>query len=484
MRTRIPRTIIIFLLLCAILSANVFAAQAYTVHSIVVPAALQPGARVGIVAPANNAPAERLRLAVEFLESRGFEVVVADDIEVQSELGVGDGTDQMRADAFNKLARDPDVKAIFCLRGGYGSMHLLPFIDYEALRRNRPIVVGYSDITALQTAILQNAGLVTFHGPMLSSNYGQEESFDLLFKLLEEPKESFPLRNLEGTEFSAINSGIAEGIVVGGNMTLISVLMGTPYEPDFKDKILFIEEVGEAPYKLHRYMSQLKLSGKLDGAAAIVIGDISPDREYDDPDISLKVILEVLKDVKVPIVYNVRAGHDENPITIPIGAAVKIEGRSITVTQKVVETAEQVNNRIITRGEFAAMLMHALDGKPDNPAAPFDDVAENSLYYASVTAARAMGIVYGTDDNRFMPDAPLTAEDMLVMGYRVLDSLGKLPELQTDQWIEFEDWAAVSEHAQTPIQTMAKLYGLGGELSPAKPVTYAEALLQLAQLIG
>ena len=174
---------------------------------------------------------------------------------------------------------------------------------------------------------------------MLVSNYGQEESFDLLFDMLMEPKAWFPLKNIDGSEFYAINEGTAEGIIVGGNMTLISSLMGTEYEIDLKDRILFIEETGEAPYRLHRYIWQLKLAGKLDEVAAVVIGDILPDREYDDPEISLKVIVEALKDVNVPILYNVHAGHGENPLTIPMGATVRIDWNEIAVIQKVVEAA-------------------------------------------------------------------------------------------------------------------------------------------------
>ncbi|MCL2003094.1 MAG: LD-carboxypeptidase [Oscillospiraceae bacterium] len=448
--------------------------------SIVVPAALQPGDKVGIVAPANPATAERLELAIELLEERGFEVVVSDNIDVTTEYGLGDGSEQIRADAFNKLARDPDIKALFCLRGGYGAMHLLPLIDYEALRRNRPIIVGYSDITAMQIAILQNAGLVTFHGPMLSSNYGQDEAFDWLFDMLMNPSDEFPLKNIDGTEFSVINEGTAEGIVVGGNLTLISVLMGTEYELDLKDKVLFIEELNEAPYKLHRYIWQLKLAGKLDDAAAIVIGDILPDREYDDPEISLKVIFEALKDVTVPILYNVRAGHGANPFTIPIGATVRIEGNEITVAQSVVEDPDEAkNNRIVTRAEFTAMMMDALDGNLDNigMAEPFDDVPQNSLYYAPVTNARALGLVSGAGNNKFMPDAALTVQDMLVMVYNALDKTGRLPAFQSDRWVEFDDWDEVAEYAGGPIQALAKMYELSGALNPRKPVAYAESVV-------
>ena len=303
---------------------------------IVKPAPLKAGDKVGIITPASFGPTERLALAIEYLTERGFSVVVTENINFETEYGVGDGSEYIRANDFNTLLRDPDIKAIICLRGGYGSMHILPLIDYKALRKNKPIIVGYSDITAMHTAIFQKARLVTFHGPMLSSNYGQEQAFDLLFDMLMAPKSSFPLQNIDGTAFSVLNEGTAQGRVVGGNLTLINSLMGTPYELDLKDKILFIEELDEAPYRLHRYLWQLKLAGKLDELAGLVIGDLLPDKEYEDPDLMMNVVFDALKDLDVPIVYNVRAGHDEDPLTIPIGALLRIEGDRLTVVENVV----------------------------------------------------------------------------------------------------------------------------------------------------
>ena len=331
---------------------------------IVVPTALQKGDLVGIVMPAGRAAPERLQLAVDYLIDKGFRVVFSGDIYLETEYGVGDGSEKARAEAFNKLARDPEIKAIFCLRGGYGSMHLLRNIDYEALRRNRPIIVGYSDITALHAAIFKKAGLVTFHGPMLSSNHGQEESFDLLFDLLMKPAPGFPVKNLDGTAFSVINEGPAEGLILGGNLTLISTLMGTEYEFDLKDKILFIEDLDEAPYRLHRYMWQLKLAGKLDEAAAVLIGDILPDEEYDDPEISLKVVLEALKEVGAPILYNVRAGHAENPLTIPMGARVRIDGREVRVMEEVVAPAAEKEDGLIKTALMERFLRAPGAGMP------------------------------------------------------------------------------------------------------------------------
>lgn len=297
---------------------------------VLIPDALK-GDKVGIFAPANPVTPELIDQAVDFLEQRGFVVVVADDMGI----GTDDLTGQLRANAFNNLVKDAEIKAIFCLRGGYGSMHLLDKIDYATFRKNKPIFVGYSDVTAMHIAIFQQAGVVTFHGPMLVSNADQDKAFEVLFEQLMNPQEETVLKNIDETEFLVFHEGTAEGEVVGGNMVLISSLMGTDDEIDLKDKILFIEEIGEAPYKLHIILWQLKLAGKLEDLSGIMIGDIY---QCDDEEVNsgLGAIFRVFRTLHIPIVYHVHAGHAPDPLTIPLGARVKIEGNKIIVKQKVV----------------------------------------------------------------------------------------------------------------------------------------------------
>lgn len=297
---------------------------------ILIPHALRLGDKVGVIAPASTS--DKVNEAKEVLEKAGFIPVISDDIDCGY---LGDPTGEKRANAFNKLVADDTVKAIICLRGGYGSMQILDRIDYRKFRENRPILVGYSDITALHSAIYSRAHVITFHGPMLASNYGQDESFECLFKMLTDNLESPDLKNIDHSSFKVLKKGTARGQVVGGNMSLISLLMGTDYEIDTDGKILFIEEINEPLYRLDGLLWQLKLAGKFDNVAGIIIGDIY---KCDANGPALDGILAFLdSNVDVPVIYNVHSGHDLNPLTIPLGAEVCIHDDCISLEQRVVE---------------------------------------------------------------------------------------------------------------------------------------------------
>lgn len=300
---------------------------------MLVPDKLKKGDKVGIIAPANPATDDSLSRATDILENAGFVPVISDDIKCG---WIGDPTGEKRAAAFNKLVSDSTIKAIICLRGGYGSMHIIDKIDYAMFRKNRPILVGYSDITALHMAIYKNAHVITFHGPMLSSNYGQKESFECLFNMLMDNLNNFELSNIDNSDFKTLKKGIAQGELVGGNMVLISALMGTDYEINTEGKILFIEELEEPLYRLDRILHQLKLAGKFDKVAGIIIGDIYKCDSGDGS--ALQGVLNFFKEnVDVPVIYNVHAGHNTNPITLPLGAQVRIEDNCCSLIQKVVK---------------------------------------------------------------------------------------------------------------------------------------------------
>lgn len=299
---------------------------------ILTPHKLRLGDKVGVIAPANTGTYDTINMAIETLERAGFIPVISDDILCGY---LGDPTGEKRANAFNKLVADDTIKAIICLRGGYGTMQILDRIDYKKFRENRPILVGYSDITALHSAIYNRAHVITFHGPMLLSNYGQDQSFEHLFKMLTDNLESPDLKNIDLSSFKVLKKGTARGQVVGGNMMLISSLMGTDYEIDTDGKILFIEELEEPLYRLDRILWQLKLAGKFDNVAGVIIGDIY---KCDDDGLALDGILEFLdRNVDVPVIYNVHAGHDLNPFTLPLGAEVCIHDNCISLEQCVVE---------------------------------------------------------------------------------------------------------------------------------------------------
>ncbi len=292
------------------------------------PLPLKPGDRICIIDPANAFREEGLKAAVKYFEEKSLEVVVSDDMAFRR------GTVVERAEKLNRIIRDPKNRGIFCFVGGYGSMTLLDDIDYEALKENRPVFTGFSDITAMHLAIAKKTGLVTLHSPSLS-NVGQtsknvkqptsKEALDLYMDMMMKPKDRRVLENFNQEKIEVINPGNFEGQMIGGNMSLVVSLMGTSYEADTKGKIIFLEEVGEKPYRLHRMLMQLKMSGKLSEAAGVVIGALTNCDNEGSPGSGLAMVKEVLQEVGVPAICNVRSGHISDSLTIPIGCMAKVE---------------------------------------------------------------------------------------------------------------------------------------------------------------
>lgn len=297
--------------------------------SLLYPRALKPGDQVCLADPANAFTEEALKSATAYLQSKGLKVVVSEDMAFKR------GTTWERAEKFNQMIRDSKNRGIICIWGGYGTMSLLDLIDYEALEENRPVFEGYSDITALHIGIAKKTGLVTFHGPALYSpaRPTTEESKDYMIHMLmdfqSQPAEKRPVYNLNGEKIKVLHEGTCEGQLTGGNMTLISRLMGTPYEIDTEGKILFLEEIGEKPYRLHGMLMQLKMAGKLDQAAGVIIGALNNCDDVGRPGSGLEAVKDVLRGIDIPVVCNVRAGHVADSLTLPLNAVARIEGNQL-----------------------------------------------------------------------------------------------------------------------------------------------------------
>lgn len=218
-------------------------------------------------------------------------------------------------------------------------MQILDKIDYEEFRKNRKIFVGFSDETAIELAIFEKSGVITFHGPMVGASLNWKETvcFDNLFDMLMTPRAETELRNIDDDSlFKAHESGKCEARVFGGNMCLVQSLIGTPYEPSYKGKILFFEEIEENAYRIHRMLWQLKLAGRLDELEGIIIGKLIPVKGETEERL-LNTCFDVIKNLKIPIIYNFYAGHIKNPLTLPIGAKLKINGEKVIVTDQVVQ---------------------------------------------------------------------------------------------------------------------------------------------------
>lgn len=301
--------------------------------TVILPPALQPGSRIGVVAPASGVSRWDIRDGVEALKSFGCKVELGKTISsVKRFLSISD--EARAADFMEFVARD-DIDAIVCARGGYGVMRILPLLDYEMIRAKPKIVVGYSDITALVNAIYVCSGVVAYHGPVVYSTfdpYTKEYFHKTLFR--PEPvgriKDSneFNSHRFSNRRLVTLAGGKAQGRLVGGNLTLVASTLGTPYEVQCKDAILFFEDVSEEPYKIDRMLTQLWLAGKLQECSGIAMGrfrkcDVSTNPYFPH---SLEEVLRTrLEPLGVPIVYGLPIGHVKSKMTVPVGTMAELD---------------------------------------------------------------------------------------------------------------------------------------------------------------
>ena len=302
------------------------------------PKALKFGDTIGVISPSSPTAEENIQKAYNTLVEMGFKVKMGKS--PYERYGYLSGTDDIRAEDINNMFKDTEVDGIICMRGGYGTPRILELIDYEIIRNNPKVFVGYSDITALHIAFNQIANLVTYHGPMISSDMidgFSDFSKMSLFKAImgQRDRSSVPLissdntkklTNPAGKEIITINGGIAEGSIIGGNLSLIASTIGTSYEIDVRGKILFIEEISEEPYKIDRMLNQLKLAGKLHEASGIILGDFKDCNPKDDESLSLEqVINDHIKPIGKPTIYNLQSGHCAPIITLPFGVNARLD---------------------------------------------------------------------------------------------------------------------------------------------------------------
>lgn len=317
---------------------------------IIKPSKLNPGDMVGLITPASPLfEAHQVIIeAVEKMKNLGYQVKLGKHI--YKKWGYLAGSDEERLEDIHMMFADPQVKAIIAIRGGYGTGRLLKNLNYELIRKNPKIIHGYSDMTSLLIGIHQMTGLVTFHGPVATSTY-TDYTKKYFYKALSQPE---PIGEIEDAPYEAnlqtsnrvwtVNGGIGNGRITGGNLTLIAALMGTPYEIDTKDKILFIEEVGEEPQVLDRYLTQLDNAGKLEECNGIVfdrMNSVHPDdfkSSYYSTLSKEEIIADRLTKYKIPTCIGLSLGHIANKPTLPLGVGCKLnadEGK-ITVLESAV----------------------------------------------------------------------------------------------------------------------------------------------------
>ena len=315
------------------LAAGLAGTKGDAILDLIKPPKLQMGDLIGLITPASPVfePSE-VRQGVNALQKLGFRVQVGK--KVGSKWGYLAGSDQERAQDLMDMFMDDEVRAIVALRGGYGTVRLLPYLDYDEIRKHPKILLGYSDITSLHLAIHKLAGIVTYHGPVALSTFNEYSTRYVLKTLtqtepvgeIEDAPEALPL-----TLPAQKQETVATGPLVGGNLTLITATLGTQYEIDTEGKIFFLEEVGEEPYSIDRMLTQLQQAGKLRQAKGIILDRCAKCQpaEYKPAFYNTLSVEEIIQDrlgdLGVPVLYGLSLGHVADKPVLPLGIMASVD---------------------------------------------------------------------------------------------------------------------------------------------------------------
>lgn len=289
---------------------------------------------MGVVAPAAAIDREYLERGVGALSAMGFRVKVSERALARSGILAGEDRDRAR-ELLNYFA-DNDVRAIFAARGGYGCGRLLPLLDFDAIARSPKPLVGFSDETFLLNAVVARARITTIHGPMVAMDFARglsARSFDHLRRLLIGELGAFELHGRD-----RIHTGVAEGELAGGCLSVLVAMLATPYAPDLRGKIIFLEDVGERAYRIDRMLVQLRQGGILGAAAGIVFGAIRPPEGSEaEAKLIARFIAEETEDLGIPVLAGIEAGHGTENFALPFGVRAQVDADARTL--RIIESA-------------------------------------------------------------------------------------------------------------------------------------------------
>jgi muramoyltetrapeptide carboxypeptidase len=303
----------------------------------ILPNRLKKGATIGLITPGGPISKKQLDKTIVKLESLGFKIYHTESVLAQ--YGYFAGKDKERADDLMHMFTNKKVDAILAVRGGYGAIRILDLLDYNQIRQNPKIFVGYSDITALLSAIYEQTGLVTFHGPVGISTFNKF-SVKSLKRMLVKPKKAYkyPYKREKNTEKNAeydlytINGGIAEGELIGGNLSVLDSMIGSKFEPNFENKIVYLEEVHEKTYKVDKMLVHLLQATNIKKAAGIMMGVFNQCDGNEEPTLSLKeAITDLFSPLDIPVSYGFPFGHIATKITIPTGIKARLNADKNTL---------------------------------------------------------------------------------------------------------------------------------------------------------
>ena len=301
---------------------------------IIKPPKLKEGDKLALITPGSYISVEEKETSIKNLETLGFQVEHTGRLMLQN--GYFSASDKERAEDINEMFERDDIKGIVCARGGYGCVRTLSQINYNLVKENPKVLIGYSDVTALLYGIYKNTGLITFHGPVGISSYN-DFSKKYFKQVLINPVEELELtssssennENIYG--LTTISSGTACGELVGGNLSIIVSLIGTDYDIDTKGKIIFLEEYIEEPYRIDRMLTQMVQAGKFDEAAGVALGVFRKcESKKENPAFSnsftlMEVLKDRLSDLRIPVVYGMSFGHVKDKFTIPFGVKAELD---------------------------------------------------------------------------------------------------------------------------------------------------------------
>ena len=306
---------------------------------------IAPGSRIGVIAPA-SAPIDptALKKGMRRIEALGFTPVL-DRLVIVAD-GYLAGSDERRADELNRMIQRDDVDALFCVRGGYGCTRMLPLIDFDAATRNPKLLVGYSDITALHFALLKQSNWVGIQGPMVAVEWPEEDvASESLFWNLASHGWTGKLVGPANEQLSGLRTGFSEGMLIGGNLAVITALIGSPYMPDLEGAILYIEDVCEPPYRIDGYFSQLRNAGILESLGGLVVGGFTRWKADDDkPTLSYdEVVNHYASFVDGPVATGLTFGHFHPKNAMPVGTQGKLSVSDRDAVLTLTEAVTSVN---------------------------------------------------------------------------------------------------------------------------------------------
>lgn len=298
---------------------------------IIKPKKLKKNDLIGIISPGSSPDdLSKIEDGVKYLEKLGYNVETGKNVGKTN--GYLAGNDNERLEDLHYMFGKKEIKAIFCLRGGYGSGRLLDKIDYNLIKKNPKIFVGYSDITALHLAIFKKTKLITFAGPMLTSDFLQDlhtEAEEQFWSVLTSNKKIGKIKSFGERQIQSLRKGKAQGILLGGNLSVLTSILLSDFLPKFEQNILLLEETCEPPYKIDRMFNQLRLSGILEKSAGIILGAFNDclEKNAEKKTLTLgEIIHDYLGNSVKPVLYNLSHGHINENLTLPIGLKVKMDG--------------------------------------------------------------------------------------------------------------------------------------------------------------